>query len=704
MQEPSIDLTIILVSYHSLEALKTFFESYRRHRVIASHEIIVVDNATGDGMADWVSAEFPEVQIITMPRNVGYARAVNRGIDEGRGRAFLVINPDVELSEGGVDLALEYLAEHPEAGIVGAKLKNRDGTLQRSARRFYTLKTILLRRTPLGRFFPDHPELRRHLMLDDDLERARPVDWIIGAWMLARREAVERVGPMDGRFFLYFEDVDWCFRMWATGYEVHYFPDASFVHSYERSSGRISKTLLYHLRSFVSFYDKWGALVYVAKSMRRSWEKFLTFVFDLLLLNIAFAFAYLVRLTLDPLLPLPLYSLGDYLPLLAFTNVVGAFTLPLSGRYRDDGSVRPLSRWIDATRISLVVTLLVMAGTWLAHTRTFSRLVIVLFFPWLTVALVFSSSLLRRILGRGRRPARVDRALLLSDPVAAEEMRGQLREENGERFVVAGMAWDEAPPPSAAISTRFLGGVENMSSLLEDYNISELLVPGETEMDESGLAAVREAAALGIPVYLSHRWAQVFRGTPFMLQRHGRSWWVVPPPRAVSGGGWGKALLDRVFGGLLWILTLPGFVVCSLVGRPLGLVRVHRTRRLGQRRRVVEWSELVSRRGRPLRGFVQAPMAFLVLSGRFSLAGPYPLPLQLEKDLHSTHLLRFAVKPGLSGLWQQHRGAFPLSNLLREDLEYLDAWTLTLDLDLFLSALPRLLWSRDRWYRFPFSP
>jgi len=700
VREPSIDLTLILVSYHSLEPLKSFFESWRSHPIAASHEIIVVDNAPGDGMAEWVSAHFPEVKILDMGGNEGYARAVNRGIEEGKGRAFLVINPDVELSEGGVDRALEYLHGHPEVGIVGARLLNRDGTIQHSARRFYTLQTILLRRTPLGRLRPDHPELRRHLMLDDDLDHPRPVDWIIGAWMLVRREAVEKVGLMDPRFFLYFEDVDWCYRMWAKGLEVHYFPKARFVHAYERSSGRLNRTLLYHLRSFVSFYDKWGALIYVAKRMRGSWEKLLAFVLDLLLLNLAFALAYLVRLLMDPLLPLPLYSLGDYLPLWGFTNVVGATAFPLSGRYRNPPPPRRLSRWIDAVRISLVVTFVVMAGTWLAHTRTFSRLVIILLIPWLSAALVFSRSLVRRLLGRTRKDRPVDRALLLGDPEAIEDLRRRLKPDPGEDFVVAGALWSASPGDDAEPSTPNLGRMEQAAEVLESRHISELLVAGQSPATDAAAAAAREAAAQGVAVYLSHPWGPALRNLPSTERRHGLDWWRVPPPRAVAGGGWGKAMMDRILGALLWIVTLPGFVLCSVVGRPLGLVHSRRLRRLGQRRRLVEWTELVGRKGRPLPGIVQAPTAFLVVSGRFSLAGPYPLPPIVEKELEPTHLLRFAVKPGLSGLWQPESGG-ELSALLENDLGYLETWSLTLDLDLFLSGLPGILVERDRWHRLP---
>jgi hypothetical protein len=704
VQEPSLELTLILVSFHSEQPLRAFFESYRRHPIRATHEILVVDNAPGDGVAAWIEKEMPEVRVISSPKNVGYARGVNAGIEQAAGRAILVINPDVELSEGGVDRALAYLDEHPEAGIVGARLLNRDGSLQNSARRFYTLQTILLRRTPLGRLRPDHPELRRHLMLDDDLDHARPVDWVMGAWMLVRRTAIDVVGLMDGRFFLYFEDVDWCYRMWASGFEVHYFPQASFVHAYERSSGGLNRTLLYHLRSFASYYDKWGALIYVAKQLRRGWEKLSAFVLDLVFLNLAFLASYLVRLLLQPALPLPLYSFAEYLPLLGFTNVVAAFTLPLAGRYVAARNDRTLSRWIDSGRLALTVTLLVMAGTWLAHTRTFSRLVIVLLFPLLTGALQLSRVALHRLLAGGMSGARFARAALLGDVGEVETLGAALDREATGDLIVAGRVTLKEAEPAKDDAMRVLGGVERLEEIVETHRLSEILVVEATNERELVIAKLREAAAAGVGVYLLPPWAEVLRGVDGTTERHGHSWLTLRPPSMLAGGAWGKAAMDRLGGALLCILSLPGFVLCSLLGRPLGLIGQRTSQRLGHRRRIINWSELVSTRsGRPVWGLAQLAVFLKVLTGQISLVGPSALPAEKEKELSPIHLLRFAVKPGLAGLWQQECGERTLESLVSSDLDYLEQWSLTLDLDLFLSALPRILFRRDPWRHHPSS-
>lgn len=694
---PSVDVTLILVNFHSGEPLRRFFASLAAHPIAASCEVVLVDNSPGDGVASWLAETQPDVLVLPMERNVGYAGAVNAALEQARGRALLVVNPDIELSAGGIDACLAYLDDHPEVGMVGPRLQYPDGTVQQSARRFYTFFTIVLRRTPLGRIMPDHPLLRRHLMLDDDLTRARPVDWVLGAFMLARREAVEAVGPMDARFFLYFEDVDWCYRMWEAGWEVHYLPDATFSHDYARSSGKMGRTLVYHLRSFLSFYDKWGGLISVARRLRGVWEVGAAVASDVVALNVAFLIAYFVRRVLDPWFPERLFDLSDYLPLLAFTNLVSLALLPWLGRYRRRTAERTLSRWLDAVRAALLVALVVMAGTYLSHTRTFSRAVLLLFVPTYLVALELMRQLRLRILGGGQSRGKITRVLLLGTRPGIRRLSGLIPDRTG--LVVAGCIPTE-PEGGIGLPVRELGALEDLGERIERYRIDELLVDGIDPPTEEVLAAAREVAVQTVPVLVSHPWATAMAGEEAGVRRHGVSWWRLGSPAACSGLAWSKGIVDRGVGLLLSLLSLPGFVLCFAFGRLLGLVQLQPVRRLGRLRTGVQWRELVWRRTqRPLWGLVQLPLFLQVLAGRLSLVGPYPLPVGLEEELGPIQRLRFAVKPGLSGPWQHHLGSRSLRQITDDDLDYLERWSWMLDLDLFLSALPRILAGRDRWHQ-----
>jgi len=693
----SLDVTLVLVSYHSEAPLRRFFASLAVHPIVASHEVIVADNAPGDGTSDWLAAEHPEVQVLAMGGNVGYARGVNAGIEVARGRHVLVVNPDVELEDGAVDRALAYLDENPEVGMVGAQLLDPDGSPQRNARRFYSLTTILLRRTPWGKIQPDHPELRRHLMLDDDLSHPGPVDWVTGAFMLVRREALESVGPMDGRFFLYFEDVDWCYRMWEGGWEIHLLPDVRLVHEFQRTSTKLGRSFVHHLRSFVSFYDKWGALVYVAKRLRGRWRIAAAVLGDVVALNLAFLAAFFARRAMDPLFPQPLFDLVHYLPLILSVNAVSLVVLPLVGRYQERSARGRFHRGLGELRATFFVTLVVMAGVYLSYTRTFSRAVILLFVPAYLGALALVRWVRDRVLGglEGEVEA-AHRALILApDRAAAARMAEALSVEGADRL--AGVLLDDADRDGdrLGVGLRVLGRPADIAKVVDRHRIGEVLVAvGDDPRDERH-ALLRGLAADGLEVLVDQPWAARLGPDEHRVERWGRAWWRLRRPPALSEAATSKWLLDRAIGSILALVALPGHLLCSVFGRAFGWRRL-RVERLGQRRRVVRWVQWVDRQGRTLPGLVQSPLFAAVARGRLSLVGPFPLPLGVEEELGSDALLRFAVKPGLTGPWQVRTGQCEIEDLTGEDLEYIEHWSLAHDADLFLSALPQLLLHDDR--------
>ncbi|MDZ4803665.1 MAG: glycosyltransferase [Candidatus Eisenbacteria bacterium] len=155
------------------------------------------------GIVNFRTPEHPDVQLIESPTNRGFAAGVNLGLARASGEHLLVLNPDIVVHPGSIDRLVDFMAAHPQAGLVAAKLLNPDGTLQPTCRTRYTVKTILLRRTILGKLFPNDRTLREHLMLDYDHATPRNVDWVAGACLMVRWEALEEVGPMDERYLLW---------------------------------------------------------------------------------------------------------------------------------------------------------------------------------------------------------------------------------------------------------------------------------------------------------------------------------------------------------------------------------------------------------------------------------------------------------------------------------------------------------------------
>jgi GT2 family glycosyltransferase len=190
--------------------------------------------------------------------NVGYARAVNRGIRESSGEFVLVLNPDCEFHPRALAILVDYLRAHPKAGVAGPRILNPDGSIEYSARSFPPHLTFLFNRySLLTRLFPDNPYSRRYLLTDWDRASVRSVDWISGACMLVRRSAIDEVGPMDEAFFMFNEDVDWCRRMKLAGHDVVCVPDAAVVHHIGASRRKVAARVIYgRHRGMIHYFHK----------------------------------------------------------------------------------------------------------------------------------------------------------------------------------------------------------------------------------------------------------------------------------------------------------------------------------------------------------------------------------------------------------------------------------------------------------------
>lgn len=235
-----LDLSIIIVSWNVRELLRRCLQS-----IISNPksqwltEIIVVDNASTDGSAAMVRDGFPQVQLLVNDENLGFTIANNQAIARSRGRYVLLLNPDTEVLGDALATMVGYMDAHPEVGALGPQLLNPDGSVQPSRRRFPTMATAFLESTILQQWFPDNCVLRRYYVLDQPDDRTQEVDWVVGAALLVRREAIEQVGPLDEGFFMYSEELDWCRRIKAQGWKVVYLPTAKMIHHGAQSSEQV---------------------------------------------------------------------------------------------------------------------------------------------------------------------------------------------------------------------------------------------------------------------------------------------------------------------------------------------------------------------------------------------------------------------------------------------------------------------------------
>jgi N-acetylglucosaminyl-diphospho-decaprenol L-rhamnosyltransferase len=235
-----MSVSAVVVSYNVRELLVACVASLVAARDAGElHQIVVVDNGSGDGSAAAIRDQFPDVSVVEA-ENRGYGAGANIGIGATGGDDVLILNPDTVVPAGTIAALAGYLAQYPDVAIVGPLLRYPSGEGQSSRRRFPTRWTALCESTIVEMWWPDNPAVRRFRMVDDPPPAAgdaQRVDWIVGAALLVRRAAIERVGGFDESFRMYSEEVEWCWRLRQHGWKVAWLPAVEIVH-HEGASSR----------------------------------------------------------------------------------------------------------------------------------------------------------------------------------------------------------------------------------------------------------------------------------------------------------------------------------------------------------------------------------------------------------------------------------------------------------------------------------
>jgi N-acetylglucosaminyl-diphospho-decaprenol L-rhamnosyltransferase len=224
------DVAVVVVTYDALPWLEQCLESVQGVRVV------VVDNGSSDGSPDFVRERFPDVQVVEA-ENRGLAAGWNRGIEATDSRYVLLLNADAWLVGDSLARLLELADARPRAAVVAPRLSNPDGTLQRSVRGFPTTWRLATEYLGLRKLAPGSSALNAFYAGGFDHDEVCEVEFVMGACMLIRREAIDAVGPADEDFFLFSEETDWCFRFREAGWQVVFYPGAECMHVRGASHG-----------------------------------------------------------------------------------------------------------------------------------------------------------------------------------------------------------------------------------------------------------------------------------------------------------------------------------------------------------------------------------------------------------------------------------------------------------------------------------
>ncbi len=690
------DLSIVIVGYNSVAELGDCLKSVRDSGADSRIETVVVDNASTDGTVEFLERDHPEVRVVANGRNLGYSRAVNQGIAEARAGYVLVLNPDILVLPGALDRLVSFMDERPDVGIAGSKLLNTDGTLQHSCRRFYTFWTLVLRRTPLGRLFRNGRTISNYLMLDFDHEESREVDWVIGACMIVRKKALADFGGMDERFFLYFEDVDWCYRVWQSGWKVWYVADSVMQHRHARESARpgLSKQFVAHGLSMIHFYEKWGKAIYGLKKYRRVLTNSVFLVSDLVAINGGFALAYVLRSSMKGLLEKPMFGVSIYGTFLLFANLVFVFSYAFFGLY---GTTVERERASDITirvfRATVVSAIILMASTYLTSQTVYSR-VLVGAFCVLAVALTVLFRVMLRKVHSMVRAGRFDltRAAVVGTGETARRVAERLLEHSALGYDLAGLVaanGGDGPPGFPVI-----GRLEELPELIEKHRIGEVIFADPDVSHERIADFLLKARRSAVDVKM------VSGLTAILTQRAKVEEFLDLPVVAferealLRAGAGTKRALDVAGAALLlagWSPVLFVASVVTLVGRRSWSFAT--AARAGLGGRTFEMYTLnpddrpsALRRFVLRHGFSLFPAVINVFKGEMSFVGPRAVAPVDAATLGLRERLRFDARPGLTGLSQVSaaEAASSRDELAALDAYYVQNWSLSGDVKIVM--------------------
>ncbi len=259
-QAPAMpDASAVVVTYDALPWLERCLESVR------GVETIVVDSGSSDGTIEQVRERFPEVRLLEQG-NLGLAAGWNAGMALASGRYFLLLNADAWLTEGSLERLVAFADEQPEAAVVGPRLLNPDRTLQRSVRGFPTLWRLATEYLFLRKLAPGSQLLNAFYAGGFAHDEVREAEFVMGACMLVRREAVEEIGPLDEAFFLFSEETDWCYRFAQAGWKTLFYPGAECVHVGGASHG--GRLFRENVRGHLRFLAKHRGVDYAERARR----------------------------------------------------------------------------------------------------------------------------------------------------------------------------------------------------------------------------------------------------------------------------------------------------------------------------------------------------------------------------------------------------------------------------------------------------
>lgn len=474
-------ISVIIVNYNVRLFLEHALVSLQKAMEGLEGEIIVVDNASDDGSADVVRTKFPHARLILNKTNVGFAAANNIALKHARGKYLLLINPDTVVQEDTLTTMVKFFEDHPGVGLAGCKILNPDGTLQLACRRSFPTPWIAFTKIiGLSALFPHSRLFGRYNLTYLNPNEICEVDAVSGSFMFLRREVYEQVGGLDEQFFMYGEDLDWCYRVQLAGWKVYYVPTTQIIH-YKGESAKRS-----NIDEMKLFYD--AMHLFVKKHIRRpslshgvirlgiamrSWLAFLSMVArpasmmlaDWMLIVVSFGIGRYIHL--QRVFDLPAYAYPAFLIVPAAVIMTIMMTLEVYTRF-------PYS--IQRTSLSVIAGYVVISAlTFFFKEYAFSRMMVV-YSGIISLITLPGWRLLARYMSGREKGIFSRRTLIVGTEDTGYRVLRKLRNRIDNGYKVVGFIDTHSKRIGEKIAgVEILGSIDNIGKVIREQKITDVI-------------------------------------------------------------------------------------------------------------------------------------------------------------------------------------------------------------------------------------
>ncbi len=690
-------LSIIIVNYNVKDFLNQALHSIEKAVSGLTVEIFVVDNASRDGSAAMIRENFPQVHLIKNDQNAGFAGANNQALKLCRGKYVLLINPDTLVQEDTFVKLISFLDRHPEAGMAGCKILNPDGSLQSACRRSIPTPWIAFTKlTGLSDLFPHNRWLAKYNLTYLDPDQTTAVDAISGSFMLVKREVVEQVGFLDEQFFMYGEDLDWCYRITRAGWKIYYVPTTKIVHYKGASTekARLDTILTFyrvmlqfagkHFKGKYLFFPQWFLIVGIglraAVSFLQNLFSRLRWPFvDLFFLNLSLLLAIILRFG-------SLQFWQSYILVTAIYSLVWLGSFFFFDLY--DQRKFSVSRAAAGVILGLIINSTI---TYFAKNFAFSRLVVIyagginlLLIPgWRWGLKKISAMSSRPFFERLKKQYFRKEAIVVGDSRSVSDIIRKLNNQyHSDTDIVAALLTNfRGNPENGFAGLPVLGEVNELPWYIREYAANEVIFISDSIPYEKMLGLMAESENSGVEFKVASQKMEVIIGSSSVDYLGDISLIDLDYRLAHSPYKILKRAMDLLLSIFFLLLFVPVWPLLWLKGYRL-------TRILIVSPLPGKSVPVFSKPGRLPETFIEKlPLLFWVIKGDFSLVGE---ELRFETSEKKSANPVILLKPGLiSFLRLKEMGPDQAENRKKIEIYYLKNYTPLFDLQLILRGIIR---------------